>query len=209
MILTGALRGAGDTRWPLINTFVGLLMIRIPTGNCAGVARDHAAIRGTRRVAEPETTGCVVRDDSRSVRSYDADCLALSPRRMDADQGLARDAAIKEPRQDVKSHVHLAAQSTPREPPATSAAQHCTFPTNSRRWPPFDHCSFRANAAAATFRPPTAGVLDRIGIFQVPIQHEALSGSWPTRRQRMPLHGEDHPQAPALRDSTETRPTEP
>lgn len=30
MILTGALRGAGDTRWPLINTFVGLLMIRIP-----------------------------------------------------------------------------------------------------------------------------------------------------------------------------------
>ncbi len=30
MILTGALRGAGDTRWPLINTFIGLLLIRIP-----------------------------------------------------------------------------------------------------------------------------------------------------------------------------------
>ncbi len=30
MILTGALRGAGDTRWPLVITFVGLLGIRIP-----------------------------------------------------------------------------------------------------------------------------------------------------------------------------------
>jgi putative MATE family efflux protein len=30
MILTGALRGAGDTRWPLLNTFIGLLLIRIP-----------------------------------------------------------------------------------------------------------------------------------------------------------------------------------
>ena len=30
MILTGALRGAGDTRWPLLFTFIGLLGIRIP-----------------------------------------------------------------------------------------------------------------------------------------------------------------------------------
>ncbi len=30
MILTGALRGAGDTRWPLMITFVGLLGVRIP-----------------------------------------------------------------------------------------------------------------------------------------------------------------------------------
>ena len=30
MILTGALRGAGDTRWPLVFTFIGLLGIRIP-----------------------------------------------------------------------------------------------------------------------------------------------------------------------------------
>ena len=30
MILTGALRGAGDTRWPLAITFVGFLGIRIP-----------------------------------------------------------------------------------------------------------------------------------------------------------------------------------
>lgn len=30
MILTGALRGAGDTRWPLLFTFVGYLLVRIP-----------------------------------------------------------------------------------------------------------------------------------------------------------------------------------
>lgn len=32
-ILTGGLRGAGDTRWPLIVTFIGLLGIRLP-GAC-------------------------------------------------------------------------------------------------------------------------------------------------------------------------------
>ena len=30
IILNGALRGAGDTRWPLLFTFVGLICIRIP-----------------------------------------------------------------------------------------------------------------------------------------------------------------------------------
>ena len=30
MVLIGALRGAGDTRWPLLFTFVGFLGIRIP-----------------------------------------------------------------------------------------------------------------------------------------------------------------------------------
>jgi putative MATE family efflux protein len=30
MVLSGALRGAGDTRWPLVFTFVGLLGIRLP-----------------------------------------------------------------------------------------------------------------------------------------------------------------------------------
>lgn len=30
MIITGALRGAGDTKWPLINTLVGFVVIRIP-----------------------------------------------------------------------------------------------------------------------------------------------------------------------------------
>jgi len=30
MILTGALRGAGDTRWPILFTFIGFLGIRIP-----------------------------------------------------------------------------------------------------------------------------------------------------------------------------------
>lgn len=30
MILTGGLRGAGDTRWPLAITFIGYLLVRIP-----------------------------------------------------------------------------------------------------------------------------------------------------------------------------------
>tara|TARA_Y100001960_G_C14638287_1_gene809443 strand:- start:928 stop:1230 length:303 start_codon:yes stop_codon:yes gene_type:complete len=30
IILNGALRGAGDTRWPLLFSFLGLLCIRIP-----------------------------------------------------------------------------------------------------------------------------------------------------------------------------------
>jgi putative MATE family efflux protein len=32
MVLTGAMRGAGDTRWPLAFTFVGFLVVRIPLG---------------------------------------------------------------------------------------------------------------------------------------------------------------------------------
>ena len=30
MILTGALRGAGDTRWPLVFSLIGFLGVRIP-----------------------------------------------------------------------------------------------------------------------------------------------------------------------------------
>jgi putative MATE family efflux protein len=30
MVLAGALRGAGDTRWPLVFTFIGLICVRIP-----------------------------------------------------------------------------------------------------------------------------------------------------------------------------------
>ncbi len=30
MVLSGALRGAGDTRWPLVFTFLGFLGVRIP-----------------------------------------------------------------------------------------------------------------------------------------------------------------------------------
>lgn len=44
-ILTGGLRGAGDTRWPLAITFIGLLGIRIP-GACL-LAWDQIAISGT------------------------------------------------------------------------------------------------------------------------------------------------------------------
>ncbi|MEX2139700.1 MAG: MATE family efflux transporter [Pirellulales bacterium] len=32
MVLTGAMRGAGDTRWPLAFTFVGFVVVRIPLG---------------------------------------------------------------------------------------------------------------------------------------------------------------------------------
>jgi putative MATE family efflux protein len=38
-VLAGALRGAGDTRWPLVVTFVGLLCIRIP--GAAWLAHEH------------------------------------------------------------------------------------------------------------------------------------------------------------------------
>jgi Na+-driven multidrug efflux pump len=38
-VLSGALRGAGDTRWPLVVTFVGLLCIRIP--GAAWLAHEH------------------------------------------------------------------------------------------------------------------------------------------------------------------------
>jgi Na+-driven multidrug efflux pump len=30
MVMTGTLRGAGDTRWTLLVTFVGMLLVRIP-----------------------------------------------------------------------------------------------------------------------------------------------------------------------------------
>ena len=39
MVLTGALRGAGDTRWPLAITLVGYLGIRLPGALSAGVGR--------------------------------------------------------------------------------------------------------------------------------------------------------------------------
>ena len=45
MILTGALRGAGDTRWPLAISLVGLLGVRIP-GACL-LAWDEIGILGT------------------------------------------------------------------------------------------------------------------------------------------------------------------
>jgi putative MATE family efflux protein len=45
MILSGALRGAGDTRWPLVFTMVGFLVVRIPAAYW--LAFDHVAIPGT------------------------------------------------------------------------------------------------------------------------------------------------------------------
>lgn len=44
-ILTGALRGAGDTRWPLLFTFVGFLLVRIPLAYL--LAWDQVPIPGT------------------------------------------------------------------------------------------------------------------------------------------------------------------
>jgi putative MATE family efflux protein len=42
MILSGALRGAGDTRWPLAITFIGLLGIRLPSAVL--LAWDHISL---------------------------------------------------------------------------------------------------------------------------------------------------------------------
>jgi len=44
-ILTGALRGAGDTRWPLLFTFIGFLLVRIPLAYV--LAWDQVGIPGT------------------------------------------------------------------------------------------------------------------------------------------------------------------
>ena len=45
MILSGALRGAGDTRWPLLSTMIGFLVVRLP--GAYWVAFDTLAIPGT------------------------------------------------------------------------------------------------------------------------------------------------------------------
>ncbi len=45
MILTGALRGAGDTRWPLLFTFIGFLLVRIPLAYL--LAWDQVTLPGT------------------------------------------------------------------------------------------------------------------------------------------------------------------
>lgn len=49
-VLNGALRGAGDTRWPLIISIVGLLGIRLP-GACL-FAWDQVPIPGTHLVLQ-------------------------------------------------------------------------------------------------------------------------------------------------------------
>lgn len=50
MVLTGALRGAGDTLWSLSITFTGLALIRVPLG--AFLARAEISLPGTRLVFE-------------------------------------------------------------------------------------------------------------------------------------------------------------
>jgi len=47
MILIGTLRGAGDTRWPLVITFVGLLGVRIPLAYCLAWSEMVLPITGT------------------------------------------------------------------------------------------------------------------------------------------------------------------
>jgi Na+-driven multidrug efflux pump len=44
MILTGALRGAGDTRWPLLFSIVGLLGVRIPAAYWFAFPQVHVPV---------------------------------------------------------------------------------------------------------------------------------------------------------------------
>jgi putative MATE family efflux protein len=57
MVLTGALRGAGDTRFPLFFTFVGFLLLRIPLATY--LAHDSLAIPGTGVAIEGLALGVV------------------------------------------------------------------------------------------------------------------------------------------------------
>jgi putative MATE family efflux protein len=47
MVLTGAMRGAGDTRWPLAFTFVGFVLVRIPLGVVLAWSAIDLPITGT------------------------------------------------------------------------------------------------------------------------------------------------------------------
>jgi len=40
IVYIGALRGAGDTRYPLLISFVGSLLIRVPIGYLCGIVLD-------------------------------------------------------------------------------------------------------------------------------------------------------------------------
>ena len=63
MILTGALRGAGDTRWPLLFTLIGFLVVRIPATYSAdrlvGLGRAGRVVRDGRRHHRPLPAGRV------------------------------------------------------------------------------------------------------------------------------------------------------
>jgi putative MATE family efflux protein len=47
IILTGTLRGAGDTRWPLVFSFLGFLLIRIPGAYYLALDEIHVPFFGT------------------------------------------------------------------------------------------------------------------------------------------------------------------
>ena len=72
MILTGALRGAGDTRWPLLFTLIGFLAVRIP------------ATYGADRMVDAGRARRVVRDGPRHRRPVPASRLSLLARRFRA-----------------------------------------------------------------------------------------------------------------------------
>ena len=44
MVLNGALRGAGDTRWPFLFTIIGLLLVRLPLAVWLSAGQEHVAL---------------------------------------------------------------------------------------------------------------------------------------------------------------------
>lgn len=77
MILTGALRGAGDTRWPLVFTFIGFLCIRIPLTYC--LAMNEFSLPGFSGVFQGAGLG-VVGAWYAMVVDLTARCLLVSAR---------------------------------------------------------------------------------------------------------------------------------
>ena len=90
MVLVGALRGAGDTRWPLALTLFGFIVIRVPLAMYLVDDTVHDPVRGRHvRRPRPGRRRRLVRGDRRRHGPQRPPHLALLPRRLAADRSLA------------------------------------------------------------------------------------------------------------------------
>ena len=87
MVLTGALRGAGDTRWPLLFTLVGFLGVRIPLAYF--LSRNEIPVPGTEFVITGVFGAWCAMVVDVVLRSFLVGFRFLAWR-LDASQGLSR-----------------------------------------------------------------------------------------------------------------------
>ena len=90
MVLTGRLRGAGETRGPLALSFLGFLAVRIPLAYWLAwdrISLDIGPLHRRSRVGNGRARG-LVRDGRRSVCPRDADLRIVRARALAADSGL-------------------------------------------------------------------------------------------------------------------------